>query len=140
MKRLHKFVYLTIYGELSTGSDEDEFAINDTGDGYICVFWNKIHSVTCMNIAIKIRNYLVETLPDHNKKINIEPKLAFGFAVHTGGVTVERISFNYLGGRLIHKDFILGILPNSVSKLESLIDSNVSNATHGHHEKPINTG
>jgi hypothetical protein len=121
MKNLHKFVYLTIYGKLSTSSNKDEFAINDTGDGYICVFWNKIHSITCMHMAIKIRNYLSSTLPTHNIRLgDIDHKLAFGFAAHTGGVTVERINFNDRGGKLIHKDFILGILPNSVSRLESL--------------------
>jgi len=121
MKKLHKFVYSTIYGALSTGSDKDEFAINDTGDGYLCVFWGKIHSITCMEIAIKIRKHLYSTLPEHNDKLgDIDHKLAAGFAVHTGGVTIERINFNDRGGKLIHKDFILGILPNSVSRLESL--------------------
>ena len=123
MRNLHKFIYSTIYGKYSTGSDKDEFAINDTGDGYICAFWSKNHSLDCMAAAIEIKNYLDGTLPENNKKLKLrgeDHKLAYGFAIHTGGVTVERVNFNDRGGRLIHKDFILGILPNSVSRLESL--------------------
>lgn len=123
MRNLHKFIYSTIYGKFSTGSDKDEFAINDTGDAYICAFWNKNHSLDCMKIAMEIRNYLNETLLEHNKRLKLrgeDYKLAFGFAIHTGALTVERVNFNDRGGRLIHKDFILGILPNSVSRLEIL--------------------
>lgn len=121
IKKLHRFVYSTIYGGLSSGSDKNEFAINDTGDGYLCVFWNKIHAITCMQYAIKILRYLSSTLPTHNEKLgNIASKLSFGFAAHTGGVTVERIGYNDRGGKMIHKDFILGILPNTVSRIESL--------------------
>ena len=123
MRNLHTFIYSTIYGQFSTGNDKDEFAINDTGDGYICVFWSKNHSLDCMKIAIVIKNYLSETLFEHNKKLKLRGefyKLAFGFAIHTGGLTVERVKFNDRGGRLIRKDFILGILPNSVSRLETL--------------------
>lgn len=138
MKKLHKFVYSTIYGALSTGSDKDEFAINDTGDGYLCIFWSKNHSITCMKIAITLWRYLSKTLPDYNDTLgDTDQKLAFGFAVHTGGVTVERISFNDRGGKLIHKDFIWGILPNSVSRLESLnkifIETNF--VASGNHKK-----
>lgn len=118
MIKLHKFVYSTLYGGLSSGSDKDEFAINDTGDGYLCVFWNKIHSIICMKFAISILRYLSDALPIHNDELgNVDPKLSFGFAAHTGGVSIERINYNDRGGKLIHKDFILGILPNSVSRL-----------------------
>lgn len=121
MIKLHRFVFSTIYGGLSGGGDKHEFAINDTGDGYLCIFWGKIHAITCMQYAIKILKHLANTLPAHNDKlVDIEPKLSYGFAAHTGGVTIERISYNDRGGKLIHKDFILGILPNSVSRLESL--------------------
>ncbi|GBE38796.1 hypothetical protein BMS3Bbin08_01408 [bacterium BMS3Bbin08] len=123
MRKLHKFIYSTIYGEYSTGSDKDEFAINDTGDGYICAFWGRKHSLNCMKMAIEIRNQLHNTLPKHNDKLklrNKDYKLDYGFAIHTGGLTVERVQFNDKGGKLIHKDFILGILPNSVARLEKL--------------------
>ncbi len=122
MRNLHKFIYSTIYGKFSTGSDKDEFALNDTGDGYICAFWGKNHSIDCMATTIEIRNYLNKTLPEQNRKLKLrgDYKLTYGFAIHTGGVTIERVNFNDRGGRLIHKDFILGILPNSVSRLESL--------------------
>lgn len=123
MRDLHKFIYSTLYGKYSTGSDKDEFAINDTGDGYLCAFWSKNHSLDCMGMAIDIKNYLQKSLIEHNKKLKLREeghKLAFGFAIHTGGLTVERVNFNDKGGRLIHKDFILGILPNSVARLEKL--------------------
>ena len=123
MRDLHKFIYSTIYGKYSTGSDKDEFAINDTGDGYLCAFWSKNHSLDCMGQAIEIKKYLQKSLSKHNDKLELKkegPRLDFGFAIHTGGLTVERVNFNDKGGRLIHKDFILGILPNAVAKLEKL--------------------
>ena len=123
MRELHKFIYSTLYGTYSTGSDKDLFAINDTGDGYLCAFWGKSHSLNCMKMAIAIRMRLRDTLPKHNEKLklrNKDYKLDHGFAIHTGGLTVERVRFNDRGGKLIYKDFILGILPNSVARLEKL--------------------
>ena len=120
MRKLHEFIYLNIYGMLSTGSNKDEFAINDTGDGYICVFWNKDHAITCMNMATKVRKHLVSTLPAHNVNLNISPELSFGFAAHSGGVNIVREEYNDRGGRIILKDFIIGTLANSVSRFESL--------------------
>ena len=42
MRELHKFIYETIFGRYSTGSDKDSFAMNDTGDGYLCAFWVRV--------------------------------------------------------------------------------------------------
>lgn len=130
MMDLHKFIYSTLYGNYSTGSNKDTFAINDTGDGYLCAFWGKHHSLDCMKMAIAIRNRLHKTLPEHNNKLKLtskEYKLDYGFAIHTGGLTVGRVNFNDRGGKLIHKDFILGILPNSVARLERLNKLGIEN-------------
>src|SRR4030042_2844517 len=39
MMKLHKKVYETLYNYC----DPNKFAMNDTGDGYLCVFWDKLH-------------------------------------------------------------------------------------------------
>jgi len=31
-----------------------KFAFNDTGDGCLCVFWDKRHAVTCFQVALDV--------------------------------------------------------------------------------------
>ncbi len=113
MMRLHETVHESVF---ESAIDQD-FALNDTGDGYLCVFWDPDHSVTCLKAASLIRSFLITEVPKHNRKLDLKKEkllLDFGFAFHTGGITVGRANF-----RSIHKDFIFGIVPNTVSRLES---------------------
>lgn len=122
MMELHKFIYSTIYDKSNFRTDDDEFAINDTGDGYICAFWSKYHPIDCLKIASKIWNYLNIKLPEYNKSIlkNVPINLSCGFSFHTGALTVQRLKYNNKDDKFIYKDFMLGILVNTVSKLEKL--------------------
>ncbi len=88
MMKLHETVYETIYNNC----DPKYFAMNDTGDGYLCVFWDELHALTCLNIAIKIHNFLKIQIPEHNKKLCIEENLLkfdYGFGLHSGASTIK---------------------------------------------------
>ena len=110
-----------IYNELYNNYDPNKFALNDTGDGYIFVFWDDYHALTCLKMAINVKNYLDKKLPEHNKSLMLNDPLLlldYGIAIHSGASTVKRTSFNK-NGLQISKDFIFGIVVNSVSRLES---------------------
>ncbi len=132
MMNLNKFVYKTLYDNCKPA----KFALNDTGDGYICLFWDKNHALTALKMTLYIKEFLDKKLPNHNKYLRQKylkqkktfPKLDYGFAIHTGGSTVERTTFKK-NKLTFSKDFIYGIVANSVSRLESLnkiyVDYNV---------------
>jgi hypothetical protein len=44
------------------------------------------------------------------------------------------------GSKMALLDKELEVFTDKTGRMDLIIDSNVSNATHGHHEKPINTG
>ena len=117
MMDMHKHIYKKLYDNC----DPAKFAMNDTGDGYICVFWDSSHALTCLKMAIHVKDFLDKKLPLHNKKIGLKEsslKLDYGFAIHSGASTIKRTTFK--GDDLqVSKDFIFGIVANSVSRLES---------------------
>jgi len=60
--------------------------MNDTGDGYLCVFWDKFHALTCLDMAIRIQEFLEKNLPVHNKALQLEDdfiKFDYGIAIHS---------------------------------------------------------
>ncbi|MCJ7538313.1 MAG: hypothetical protein MUO88_01485 [Desulfobacterales bacterium] len=110
-----------VYKKLYDSCDPDKFALNDTGDGYICLFWDNSHALTCLRMAIHVKEFLDKELPKHNKNIKLEGdifELDYGVAIHSGGSTIARTTF--IKDKLeLSKDFIFGIVANSVSRLES---------------------
>jgi len=120
MMELNKKVYETIYNNCNP----EEFAMNDTGDGYLCVFWDKLHALTCLDTAIRIQEFLELELPKHNaalKAVKPEddiPKFDYGFAIHSGASTINRTTYTK-NGKPVYKDFIFGIVANTVARLEA---------------------
>jgi len=120
MMELHKKVYETLYNNCNP----EEFAMNDTGDGYLCVFGDKLHALTCLDTAIRIQEFLELELPKHNaalKAVKPEddiPKFDYGFAIHSGASTINRTTYTK-NGKPVYKDFIFGIVANTVARLES---------------------
>lgn len=117
MMNLHEKIFNLLYEKCHY----EKFAMNDTGDGYLCIFWDKIHAITCMNIAIEIKEFLKSEIPKHNKtlELNNDNMFDYGFAIHSGGSTIGRSEFKK-ENIAVSKDFIFGIVANSVSRLESL--------------------
>ncbi len=128
MMQLNEFVYTTLYNNC----DENYFGINDTGDGYLCVFLDDVHAFTCLDIALRIKEYLEIQIPKHNENLYLKtfklkeenqkiekniPKFDYGFGLHSGGSIIYRTKID---SRLTNtKDFIYGIVPNTVARLES---------------------
>jgi len=122
-KHVHFMMDLTkhIYNNLYDNCDPAKFALNDTGDGYICVFWDDNHALTCLRMAIHVKEYLDQKLPEHNEDLELDDtfiKIDYGLAIHSGGSTIKRTTFNK-NSLQVSKDFIFGIVANSVSRLES---------------------
>lgn len=119
MMSLHKHVYESIYNCCSP----EEFAMNDTGDGYLCIFWDKVHALTCLKIAIFVKDFLDDNLTQHNDVLSRQyndpiEKLDYAFGIHSGGSTVNRATISENDIVLI-KDFIFGIVVNTSARLES---------------------
>ena len=117
MMRLHKKVYKTLYNNC----DPNKFAMNDTGDGYLCVFWDKLHALTCLDMAIRIQEFLGKNLPIHNRALQLKDdfiKFDYGIAIHSGGSTINRTKYTK-DSNVLKKDFIFGIVVNTVARLES---------------------
>lgn len=117
MMDMHKHIYKKLYDNC----DPSKFAMNDTGDGYICVFWDSSHALTCLRMAIHVKEFLDKKLTTHNTTLGFRDKslkLDYGFALHSGGSTIKRTTF-YGNDLQVSKDFIFGIVANTVSRLES---------------------
>ena len=96
MMKLHKKVYETLYNNC----DPDKFAMNDTGDGYLCVFWDKLHALTCLDMAVRIQEFLESNLPGHNEALGLKDDIAkfdYGFAIHMLKMPKQYIKTLFLG-------------------------------------------
>lgn len=117
MMELHEHVYKSLY----ENCDPSEFALNDTGDGYLCVFWDSFHALTCLRQAIYVRDFLEQNLQLHNQTLDLQNSplsLNYGIGIHSGGSTINRTSY-HSRNKPIEKDFIFGIVVNTVARLES---------------------
>ncbi|VVB85655.1 Uncharacterised protein [uncultured archaeon] len=129
MMKLHEEVYETLYNNC----DPNKFAFNDTGDGYLCVFWDEYHALTCLDMAIRIREFLESNLPEHNKTLKLSkggllPEFNYGFGLHSGASTVYKCTYtkDSKDPKSIQKDFIFGIVANTVARLESFTKNYIS--------------
>jgi hypothetical protein len=91
----------------------DQYSLNDTGDGHLCVFWDPVHSITCLKVALPLYIYLESTLNSYNKTLKEKYKYSlsvdFGIGIHCGGCVVYRSQ----------KDYIYGIVVNTAARIES---------------------
>lgn len=110
-----------ILTSLTTHGMKGKFAFNDTGDGCLCVFWDKNHGVTCLKIALDIYQYLNLVLDKHNEVVTNKlgvPPLRFGMGLHTDHCCIGRIEIKHPSLEVI-RDYIFGTVANSVARLES---------------------
>lgn len=102
--------------QLNPGS----YYYNDTGDGHLCLFWDKTHAWTALKIASGLAKYLEKKIKDYNEnqlkkwsdQIDRKLNLGFGIGIHTGG---SLICYN----ENIKRQFVFGIVTNSASRVES---------------------
>lgn len=97
---------------------QDYVAINDTGDGFIALFWDEYHALRALRVGIAINVLIEEEIAiEYNKFIHDDLKIYdlpfdFGIGLHSGSSIVYR--------KLeINRDFMYGIVLNSAARLES---------------------
>lgn len=93
---------------------------NDTGDGHLCLFWDKTHAWTALKIAcslavfldIELKKYRLNELKTWSKEIRRDLDLSFGIGLHTGGSLVYN-------NEKVGRNFVFGIVLNTASRIES---------------------
>lgn len=96
------------------------FYYNDTGDGHLCLFWDKTHAWTALNIACslaifldtELKRYRLNDLKTWSEEIGHDLDLSFGIGLHTGGSLVYN-------NEKVGRDFVFGIVLNTASRVES---------------------
>lgn len=96
-------------------NNHEYFTVNDTGDGFICLFWGKAHAWEALKLAVKIEEYLNQKKQEYDrflKKHRIQMEFGFGIGLHSGASIVHRYPD-------IKKDFMYGYVLNTTARLES---------------------
>ncbi|MCX5886067.1 MAG: hypothetical protein NT096_09200 [Proteobacteria bacterium] len=106
-----------------SGVEEDDFAFNDTGDGYIIVFANGSHAFSCVLCAVHLRNFLSKHIDKFNKELRIDRsnlRYSFGIGVHTAYARFIEMEYETSDNETFSKKFILGDAANSSARVESV--------------------
>jgi len=106
--------------DLNRLRNKRSFYYNDTGDGHLCLFWDKTHAWTALNMACSLaifidtvlKVYHLNDLKTWSEEIGHDLDLGFGIGLHTGGSLVY---YNDKVGR----NFVFGIVLNTASRVES---------------------
>lgn len=106
--------------ELDLLGNNKLFYYNDTGDGHLCLFWDKTHTWTALKIAcslasflnIELEKYRSAYLKTWSKEIGHDLDLHFGIGLHTGGSLVYN-------DEKMERKFVFGIVLNTASRVES---------------------
>jgi hypothetical protein len=96
------------------------FYYNDTGDGHLCLFWDKTHAWTALkmvcSLAIfldtELKRYRLNYLKTWSAEIGHDLDLHFGIGLHTGGSLVYN-------NEKVGRDFVFGIVLNTAARVES---------------------
>ena len=96
------------------------FYYNDTGDGHLCLFWDKTHAWTALHIACalaifldtELNKYYSNDLKTWSEELGDDLNLGFGIGLHTGGSLVYN-------NESIGRDFVFGIVLNTAARVES---------------------
>ena len=106
-----------------SGVEEDDFAFNDTGDGYITVFTNDSHAFSCVLCAVHLRDFLRKHIDKYNKELKInrsDLKYSFGIGIHTAYARFIEMEYKTAVNKKVSKKFILGNAANSSARVESM--------------------
>lgn len=98
----------------------NEFYFNNTGDGHVCLLWDKTHAWSALSIACtltlylekRIKKYQDDYLTSWSNEFQKDLRLGFGVGIHSGGSII--IPSND-GAR----EFAFGIVLNSAARIES---------------------
>ncbi len=106
-----------------SGVNKSDFAFNHTGDGYLIVFVNKSHAISCVQCAVHLRMFLRGHLKEYNRALKIDRRnlrYNFGIGVHTAYARFIEMEYKTDGDKISSKQFILGNAVNSAARVESM--------------------
>lgn len=92
---IHKEIMDYLYN--ISGVNEDDLAYNDTGDGYLIVFADPSHAISCLLCASYLRNFLTNHLSKFNAELNLNTsanKYAYGIGMHTAFARFIEMNYN----------------------------------------------
>jgi len=121
MREIHLEVIKYLYEKSLL--NEEEFAFNDTGDGYLITFFDSKHSFSCILCASYIRSFLIPHLKRFNQKLglgNNKVKYSFGIGLHRATARLIDVNINSQNGNLLKKKIIIGNSSNSAARVESV--------------------
>jgi class 3 adenylate cyclase len=121
MEEIHRNVYDYLFDRANIL--EEDFAFNDTGDGYIIVFQDSRHAFTAIKCALHIRNTLNALLPRYNDQLGIARKqkqYGFGIGIHTASARIYSLQYTTPAGHKIDRKLTLGTACNSAARVESM--------------------
>ena len=106
--------------ELDSLGNNTLFYYNDTGDGHLCLFWDKTHAWTALSLACSLAIFLEAEIKKYNSnnlktwsgEIGHDLNLGFGIGLHTGGSLVYK-------NEKVGRNFVFGIVLNTASRVES---------------------
>jgi class 3 adenylate cyclase len=107
----------------SSGVKESDFAFNDTGDGYLIVFANESHAISCVQCALHLRTVLRRHIAEYNRALKIvraNLRYDFGIGVHTAYARFIEMECKTGGDKIFSKQIILGNAVNSAARVESM--------------------
>jgi hypothetical protein len=102
------------FSSLLRNDNDPTFALNDTGDGLIAVFWDKTHAWSALSIAASLHPYLTDELATLNSELKLpqDLELKFGIGLHSGGCKIYRC-------QELNRFFMYGVVLNTSARLES---------------------
>ena len=115
MLDIHKF----LFEKLAT-LKIDDYYFNNTGDGHLCLVWNKTHAWTILDIACSISIYLEKRMKEYDvrylkfwtEEYKKDLSIGFGMGMHTGeSIVIKEKATNI--------KFAYGIVLNTAARTES---------------------
>lgn len=115
MLDIHKFLF-----EKLAKLNIDDYYFNNTGDGHVCLVWNKTHAWTILNVACSISVYLEKRMEEYytqhlrywEQEYGKELSIGFGIGMHSGESIIIK-------EKVTNTKFAYGIVLNTAARTES---------------------
>ncbi len=115
MMRIHEFLFSKL-AKLKV----NDYYFDNTGDGHMCLLWNKTHAWSLMDVVCSIsifidselKEYKANYLDKWSKEIEKPLNIAFGIGIHSAGSLVYH-------HESIGRQFGFGTVLNSSARVES---------------------
>lgn len=115
MMRIHEFLFEKL-GKLQL----EEFYFDNTGDGHLCLLWNKTHAWSLLDIVCSLSHFIEKELKEYQQNylaqwsvaIDKPLTIGFGIGIHSAGSLIYH-------HEKIGRQFGYGTVLNSAARVES---------------------